>query len=82
MLISWNDSISVLDGLSDIMSLARKHGWKRGIDEAQEGDLLRWLPSDDPDVGTWAYVKAKVIRSDGVDSMTIFDVGGDPSSDG
>ena len=63
------------------MSLDRKDGWKRGIDDSQGEALLRWLPSNDPDVGVWAFVDGKVIRATGVDSVTIFEVGGDPGEE-
>jgi hypothetical protein len=36
------------------------------------------LASNNPDVGVWAYVNGKVIRTTGVDSVTIFEVSGDP----
>jgi DNA-binding beta-propeller fold protein YncE len=71
----------ILPQNQDIMSLDRKNGWKRGIDDSQDDVLLRWLSSNDPDVGVWAFVNGKVIRSTGVDSVTISDVSGDPGEE-
>jgi len=56
------------------MSFDMKNGWQRGSD--QPDAALYWFPFEDPDAGLWAYVDGKLIRSDGVGSVTIFDVGG------
>jgi hypothetical protein len=50
----------------------------RVSDEEPQGKVvMHWLPSEGPGAGVWAYVDGKVIRRDGVDALTIFDVGDD-----
>jgi hypothetical protein len=66
------------------VSFDMKKGWQRSSDKTAA--ILHWLPFEDPDsVGLWAYVDGKVIRSNGVDSMTIFNIGdlenGNPSAE-
>jgi WD40 repeat protein len=48
-----------------------KQGWRLG---EFNDSLLRWLPSNDPNYGVWAYIGGKVIRINGGDSVTIIDV--------
>ena len=59
---------SQLWGDESVVLLDMKQG--RSSDEA----LLRWWPSDNADVGVWAYVDGKVIKSDGSGLLTIIDV--------
>jgi len=54
------------------VSFDMKKGWQRGGDESDT--VLHWFPFDDPNAGLWAYIDGKLIRSDGGDSVTIFDV--------
>jgi WD40 repeat protein len=64
-------SESFLSGNKKVMSFNIKDGWCSG---EFEGSLLRWLPSDDPNSGVWAYVDGKVIGGLGGGSVTIIDL--------
>jgi WD40 repeat protein len=57
-----------------------KSGWK--CSSGQSDAALHWFPFEDPDAGLWAYVDGKLIRGDGGNSVTIFDVGGDSGNEG
>jgi WD40 repeat protein len=72
-------SSAIILRTEEISSLDRKRGWKRGGEAEEREVILRRLPSDDLDAGTWAYIDGKVIRTSGADSLTIFDVGGEES---
>jgi WD40 repeat protein len=62
------------------MAFDMRSGWKRGNDQSEAA--LYWFPFEDPDAGLWAYADGKLIRHDGEDSVTIFDVGGDSGNEG
>jgi hypothetical protein len=67
---------SLSDGFSgkkDVGSFDMKQGWK--CSESDEA-LMRWFPSDDSNVGLWAYIEGKVIRSNGPGgtSVTVIDL--------
>jgi WD40 repeat protein len=64
-------SDSFLSGNKNVMSFNMKDGWRSG---EFEDCLLRWLPSDDPNSGVWAYVDGKVIGGLGSGSVTIIDL--------
>jgi WD40 repeat protein len=64
-------SDSFLSGNKKVMSFNMKDGWRSG---EYEDSLLRWLPSDDPNSGGWAYVDGKVIGGLGSGSVTIIDL--------
>jgi WD40 repeat protein len=64
-------SDSFLSGNKEVMSFNMKDGWRSG---EFEDSLLRWLPSDDPNSGVWAYVDRKVIGGLGSGSVTIIDL--------
>jgi WD40 repeat protein len=55
----------------DAVLFNMKEGWK--CKEESEA-LLQWLPSNNPNIGLWAYVDGKVVRSNGGGSLTIIDV--------
>jgi WD40 repeat protein len=60
-----------LSGNKNVMSFNMKDGWRSG---EFEDFLMRWLPSDDPNSGGWAYVDGKVIGGLGGGSVTIIDL--------
>jgi WD40 repeat protein len=64
-------SNSFLSRNKNVMSFNMKDGWCSG---EYEDSLLRWLPSDDPNSGGWAYVDGKVIGGLGGGSVTIIDL--------
>jgi WD40 repeat protein len=64
-------SDSFLSGNKNVMSFNMKDGWRSG---EFEDCLLRWLPSDDPNSGVWAYVDGKIIGGLGSGSVTIIDL--------
>jgi WD40 repeat protein len=64
---------NLISGHDRVVSFDTQRGWQGG--ESETG-VLHWSPSEDPDVGLWAYADGMLIRSDGPDSVTIFDVAG------
>jgi WD40 repeat protein len=70
---------TLLSQNDEAVSFDTKNGWQRGSDHSDA--VLHWFPFEDPDAGLWAYIDGKLIRSDGVGSVTIFDVGGDSGNE-
>jgi WD40 repeat protein len=64
---------NLTSGHDKVVSFDMQRGWQSG--ESATG-VLHWSPSDDPDVGLWAYVDGMLIRSDRSDSVTIFNIAG------